>query len=254
MNNKEKVGFFRRLVSLFRREKKTIQTAREEVSDESDEMIYDVIRGSPEPKPVVAEPVSPVAVEVKDTSESSAGDEDSGIVQVVEVKEKPIVEYIEGFEEEREITELETKLREKRLELEKKIKEKEESIAEIERREREIQVKEEKITLKEKELNELEKELAEREKEINELKQMKEDIERRERELADKEKELAELSQELEKGLTKKGEIEVIDEDVKKLLPILDQLLGKLPTEVIDEFVQSEDYVLYEKLLKKYGI
>ena len=43
-----------------------------------------------------------------------------------------------------------------------------------------------------------------------------------------------------------------LDDDVEKLLPILDELLEKLPDEVVDEFAQSEDFVLYEKVVSKY--
>lgn len=47
---------------------------------------------------------------------------------------------------------------------------------------------------------------------------------------------------------------EKIDEDVIHLLKITDELLGKLPEEVIEDFSQSEDFVLYEKVMKKYDI
>lgn len=42
------------------------------------------------------------------------------------------------------------------------------------------------------------------------------------------------------------------DEDVAKLLPILDNLFEKLPEEAIDEFTNSEYFELYEKVLLKY--
>ena len=45
-----------------------------------------------------------------------------------------------------------------------------------------------------------------------------------------------------------------INEDVLKLLAITDELLGKLPEDVISEFAESEDFVLYEKVMKKYQI
>ena len=45
-----------------------------------------------------------------------------------------------------------------------------------------------------------------------------------------------------------------VDEDLIKLLKITDDLLGKLPEEVIKEFSQSEDFSLYEKVMKKYDI
>ena len=42
------------------------------------------------------------------------------------------------------------------------------------------------------------------------------------------------------------------DEDVEKLIPIIDSLLEKLPEEVIDEFAKSEGFSLYEKVILKY--
>jgi len=43
-----------------------------------------------------------------------------------------------------------------------------------------------------------------------------------------------------------------VDEDVIKVLLITDDLLGNLPEEVIDNFAQSEDFKLYEKVISKY--
>jgi hypothetical protein len=43
-----------------------------------------------------------------------------------------------------------------------------------------------------------------------------------------------------------------LDEDVAKLLPIIDSLFEKLPEEVVDEFTKSEYFELYEKVLLKY--
>ena len=45
-----------------------------------------------------------------------------------------------------------------------------------------------------------------------------------------------------------------VDEEIIKMLKITDDLLGKLPEEVIEEFSQSEDFSLYEKVMKKYDI
>ena len=42
------------------------------------------------------------------------------------------------------------------------------------------------------------------------------------------------------------------DEDVEKLLPILDNLFGSLPDEIVDEFTQSNGFKLYEKVMSKY--
>ena len=46
----------------------------------------------------------------------------------------------------------------------------------------------------------------------------------------------------------------LLDEDIKKVLSITDNLLEKLPEEVIDKFAQSEDFELYEKVMSKYKI
>jgi len=46
----------------------------------------------------------------------------------------------------------------------------------------------------------------------------------------------------------------IIDEDVRKLLRITDELLGKLPEEVIEEFATSDDFVLYQKIMNKFQI
>jgi hypothetical protein len=42
------------------------------------------------------------------------------------------------------------------------------------------------------------------------------------------------------------------DDDLIKVLLLTDELLGKLPEEVIDDFVQTDDFKLYEKVLSKY--
>ncbi len=43
-----------------------------------------------------------------------------------------------------------------------------------------------------------------------------------------------------------------LDEDIVKLLPIIDSLFEKLPEDIIDEFTKSEYFELYEKVLLKY--
>lgn len=69
----------------------------------------------------------------------------------------------------------------------------------------------------------------------------------------------------MEKNPTKQNQInssstettiptETMDEDIIHLLKITDELLGKLPEDVIEEFSQSDDFVLYEKVMKKYDI
>jgi len=46
----------------------------------------------------------------------------------------------------------------------------------------------------------------------------------------------------------------ILDGDIKKVLLMTDTLLGNLPEEVIDEFVKSKDFSLYEKVINKYKI
>ncbi len=45
-----------------------------------------------------------------------------------------------------------------------------------------------------------------------------------------------------------------LDDEVRTLLTITDELLGKLPEEVIAEFASSDGFVLYEKIMNKYHI
>jgi len=45
-----------------------------------------------------------------------------------------------------------------------------------------------------------------------------------------------------------------LDEDIKKILLMTDTLLGELPEDVINRFMQSEDFELYEKVMNKYKI
>ena len=51
-----------------------------------------------------------------------------------------------------------------------------------------------------------------------------------------------------------KKEKPLLDDEIRKVLEITDNLLGKLPEEIIDEFVKSKDFELYEKIIRKYKI
>ncbi len=42
-----------------------------------------------------------------------------------------------------------------------------------------------------------------------------------------------------------------VDEDLKKLLKVLDQLLGQLPEEAIERFSKSEEFAIYERVLDR---
>jgi len=50
------------------------------------------------------------------------------------------------------------------------------------------------------------------------------------------------------------SEASVLDEDIRKLLKVLDQMLGQLPEEVIESFSKSEDFALYERILDRFKI
>ncbi|MEA1908381.1 MAG: hypothetical protein U9N43_05055, partial [Euryarchaeota archaeon] len=43
-------------------------------------------------------------------------------------------------------------------------------------------------------------------------------------------------------------------QDTKKLLTVLDGLLEHIPPDLIEKFANSDDYVLYEKVLDEYGV
>jgi DNA repair exonuclease SbcCD ATPase subunit len=91
-------------------------------------------------------------------------------------------------------------------------------------------------------------------------KKLESQIKEREIEIATREtevKELKDLLMEKDKEITKlKGDVKEssVEEDTKRILKILDDLLEKLPEEIVDKFAKSEDYLLYEKVLDLYKI
>ncbi len=48
-------------------------------------------------------------------------------------------------------------------------------------------------------------------------------------------------------------EIELSDEEIGHTLKIVDNLLEKLPEEIIIEFIQSKDFELYERVINKFN-
>ena len=124
--------------------------------------------------------------------------------------------------------------------------------------------KEKSIAEKEKKMQEKADVLTEREKkvenELREIKLIKEEIDEKLKkieQLEDKWRDWKTEEENLIKMATKGAEKRVgvsIDEDVKKLLRILDELLGELPDETLDRFSKSDDYKLYTKVLDNYGI
>jgi hypothetical protein len=147
----------------------------------------------------------------------------------------------------------------KRLEQEKLKQEKQRQL------EQEKLEKEKEIELKKLEKEKLEKEKQEK-KELKILQEEKEKLEKEKEKLEkleklklkkpEKEKEevIEVVPPEMDIFIQKESKDETphLDNDVEKLLPILDKLLEKLPDDVVDEFANSENFALYEKVMTKY--
>ncbi|MEA2055866.1 MAG: hypothetical protein U9O49_03435 [Candidatus Thermoplasmatota archaeon] len=127
----------------------------------------------------------------------------------------------------------------KRLELEQKAKK-------ALKKERELARK---LRIKEKEKNAEGKKALKEEKlrMKSELKKLKKDKKKR----RDK-KEISSKPRAGKKQATEENP--VLDEDIIEFLRIADELLEKLPGEVINEFAQSKDFELYEKVMNKYKV
>lgn len=68
------------------------------------------------------------------------------------------------------------------------------------------------------------------------------------------EEQLGALIMEKIKVQTDMQEASLVDEDIKRLLKVLDQMLGQLPEETIDRFSKSEEFALYERVLDRFKI
>ena len=51
-----------------------------------------------------------------------------------------------------------------------------------------------------------------------------------------------------------KKKVDLVNKDVKKILSVMDDLLGKLSEEEIEKFAKSKDFGLYQKILTKFDI
>ncbi len=192
----------------------------------------------------------------------------------IEEKKKALEEAIE--KEKAKELELKKKGEEKKseeklqkLELKKRLKEKKlrEKEAEKAERQKEKELKNlEQEKIKEEQIKKIEKEKAEKQKELEKKKREKEEklkykkSEKKGISFFKKEK-VKDKKEEEEDKLYDTDEIQLdeimdekilLDDDVEKLLPIIDELLENLPNEVIDEFAQSENFTLYEKVMSKY--
>jgi DNA repair exonuclease SbcCD ATPase subunit len=52
----------------------------------------------------------------------------------------------------------------------------------------------------------------------------------------------------------KTSEAMMFDEDLKRLLKVLDQMLGQLPEEIIERFSKSDEFALYERILDRFKV
>jgi hypothetical protein len=152
----------------------------------------------------------------------------------------------------------------KQIELKKKMKEEKqkEKLKEkkVEKKIKKKEIKKPEKPKKKKVIKPVKKEKQEKQKEKNVKKPEKKDIQEKPEEKKIKpikkkeEKEPEPLDNYIkdERPKEKEPEISEWDEDVERLLPIIDKLFDKLPDDVVDEFAQSEDFSLYEKVVLKY--
>ena len=81
---------------------------------------------------------------------------------------------------------------------------------------------------------------------------LKKKLKKTEREYNDR---ISTLEEELETARKEdSGDVGVEKEDLKRILKVLDDLLGHLSDEKIDEFANSENFELYEKVFDLLGI
>lgn len=170
-------------------------------------------------------------------------------IEAEELKEKK-KEKIERKKEEKKLKKLELKKAKiEAKERERKLREKTKIETKKEKLEAKMALKEEKLKRK---LESKKKKIGKPEKETESVLKV--------RKTDDKKKK--EKSKSSTKGLHHfilgKKEVEkenpILDEDVRRVLRLTDNLLEKLPDEVIDEFVKSDDFALYEKVISKYKI
>ena len=114
---------------------------------------------------------------------------------------------------------------------------------------------------KEKELIEREHRLREREKQLEEqLKNVEESAKKLEsdeitkEEWMEQQKKIQEKLYQIRQEVIKRPEESEKEKLTKKVLAILDDLLGKLPDEVIEEFARSDNFDLYKKVMEMYGL
>jgi len=133
------------------------------------------------------------------------------------------------------------KKREKELEKKKKIEEKQ-------------KIKTIKIQEKKKEKPEKKEQKQEKEKKVKIKKKIRIGIKRKdgEKKKLFKDKEEENITEPEKTQDIKGSEPVLFDDEISQALEIIDELLGELPEEKIDEFVQSDDFKIYERVVSRY--
>lgn len=72
--------------------------------------------------------------------------------------------------------------------------------------------------------------------------------------IADLEKHIGELIVEKVELQAKMQDASIMDEDLKRLLKVMDQMLGQLPEDTIERFSKSDEFALYERILDRFKI
>jgi hypothetical protein len=143
------------------------------------------------------------------------------------------------------------------LQEEKLKKQKEEELKKLEKIKKEEEERLKKLKEEEMKKLEAEREIMEkaREQEMR-IKEMEEKLKLQKLESEKieeiKKEEPPELDKFIQVEKVKKDGKSSVDNDVEKLLLILDGLLEKLPDDVINEFAESEDFAIYERVMSKY--
>jgi len=75
---------------------------------------------------------------------------------------------------------------------------------------------------------------------------------KKEKTTAKEEKPVSEVEAPKPEEKTEQRDETILDDEVSDALTIIDELLEQLPDEVIDDFVQSDNFTLYERVVKKY--
>ncbi len=200
---------------------------------------------------------------IGDEKPGTGGDIDKQRLVIIKVKQELEARRKELSQKEEEIAKKEAEISSKYGELERRQAELEQKRKNLEEeigaRARDVQEKEKKIMEMEQDFLEKLRKLEEKERAIA---QMEETLKTRMEEVAKLEEKttaaIGEIVNELsDLGITREafeGLMNSTASETKKLLIVLDELLGELPDEVVDKFAKSPDYKLYEKVLKMYGI